>query len=109
MDTIIVRRDGAPDLRFAGREIARVGSSWEKARDDYSGSTGRQATLVLYRTRAGRHVCELIEESQWQGERTLHSGRACDTPQEIFDFFGAGRFAKALYKAAGLDHVEEVE
>ena len=44
-----------------------------------------------------------------QGEHTRYSGRACDTPQEVFDFFGAGRFAKALYKAAGLDHVEEVE
>ncbi len=109
MDTIIVRRDGAPDLRFAGREIARAGSSWERASPDFSGSTGRRATLVLYRTGTGRHVCELIEESQWQGEHTRHSGRVCDTVEEIFNFFGAGRFAKELYGAAGLDHVEEVE
>lgn len=109
MQIIVVRRDDERDLRFTGERIAHVSSSWDTASYDYSGSTGRRAKLTLYRTKSGRSVCELIEESQWEGEQTRYSGCVCDTQQEVFEFFGADRFAKELYCNAKLQYAEELE
>ena len=109
MEIFVVMRDGERDLRFTGERIAHVSSSWDLASYDYSGSTGRRAELTLYRTKSGRSVCELIEESQWDGEQTRYSGCVCDTQQEVFEFFGPDRFAKELYCTAKLQYAEEVE
>lgn len=105
----IVERDGDAPLRFNGKLVACVSSSPDTARSNYSGSTGRSATLSLYRTAAGKYICQREEHTQWQGERDRYQGAACTTIDEVREFFGFHWLAKQLYADAELDIAEIIE
>lgn len=109
METFIVERDSEPSIKFTGEKIGVASSSDERARSDFSGSTGRWTTLRLYRTKGGKLICEQIGHTRWQGEHTRYSGAICETEAEVIKFFGHGWLAKELYDDAGIDASIEVE
>ena len=104
--TYTLERDGLPPLRFDGVLLAESGTSPDRARRDWSGATGRWSELRLYRTRAGKYVCEVVSRTQWQGERDAHRVETCDTPEEVTEVFGWDLAARELYEEAGFDIVE---
>lgn len=97
-----VQRDDEPSITFVGKVIGTARSSTNNASSSYSGSPGRKTTLILYRTRGGKFVCEKIGITQWQGEKTRYSGAVCDSEAEVTKFFGFGWLAKELYDEAGI-------
>ena len=108
-ETFTVIRDNNRDIRFSGELIAEASSSADKAGSDYSGSTGRWTELRLYKTTAGKFICEQIGRTQWQGEHARHSAAVCDDAEAMIEFFGTGWLAKELYDKVGIDAAETVE
>jgi hypothetical protein len=104
-----VQRDGEPALKFKGEIVAEVSSSPGNASSSYSGQTGRWAELTLYKTTAGRFVCEQIGRTQWQGEHDRYSGCVSDDTTGVIEFFGHGWLAKDLYDVAGIEAVEDID
>ena len=109
MDTITIERDNELDLRFRGELIAEVESSNRKPSANYSGNPARWTTLRLYKTTAGRYVCESIGYSNWSGEHDRHNAAVCYTEAEVIEFFGTRWLAKELYAAAGIEAVEIID
>ena len=109
MEEIVIPRDNEKDLRFTGELVAEVQSSANNASTRYSGSTGRWTVLKLYKTKAGKFVCQSIGRTQWDKETDRYSGAACTTHDEVTAFFGHGWLAKELYGEAGIDDAETIE
>lgn len=109
MELINLEVTGGPDLRFVGEPIASVCSSPNNASGVYSGQNGRWAEYILYRTAAGRHVCQITQCTQWQGERDRYLAEVCDDESKVIEFFGHDWLAKELYKEAGIDAAIAVE
>lgn len=109
METIILENDNAPGIRFKGELIAEASSSANRASSSYSGATGRWTELKLYRTAGGRYVAQSIGYTQWTGEHTRYTTRACETVADVIEFFGRGWLAKELYRKAGIEDVQDVE
>lgn len=95
MDKITVKNDNAPDLRFTGELMATASSR--------SNDTTRWTELELYKTQTGKFVCSEIGYTQWQGERDHYKAKACNSVEEVTQFFGHGWLAKRLYERANLD------
>ena len=95
MDKITVKNDNAPDLRFTGELMATASPQ--------SASSGRWTELALYKTQTGKFVCSEIGYTQWQGERDHYKAKACNSVEEVTQFFGHGWLAKELYDEANLD------
>lgn len=95
MDKITVKNDNAPDLRFTGELMATASSR--------SNDTTRWTELELYKTQTGKFVCSEIGYTQWQGERDHYKAKACNSVEEVTQFFGYGWLAKRLYERANLD------
>ncbi|WP_028492726.1 hypothetical protein [Thioalkalivibrio sp. ALE19] len=110
METITLRIDNQPDIRFTGERIAHAASTDNNAHGtSYSGQTGRWTELSLYRTRGGKFVCHQIGRTRWQGEQDRFSGKVCETEDEVIGFFGHRWLAKELYEDAGMEDVVEVD
>ena len=109
MDTITLRNNNAPSLRFSGELLASTSSSNERSSSYYSGTTGRWTTLELYKTASGKFVCQSIGHTQWQGEHDRHKAVVCETEAEVIEFFGHGWLAKDLYDDAGIEDVTDIE
>lgn len=110
MDTIEIRRDNAPNIKFSGELVASTSSSANNASgSNYSGSAGRWTELYLYKTKGGKYICSSIGRTQWQGERDRFSGEVCDDLAGVVGFFGQGWLAKDLYEEAGIDASISVE
>jgi len=108
-ETFTLEIDNAPSIRFTGELIARVSSCDNQASSNYSGQTGRWTELALYETRGGKFVCHQIGRTRWQGESDRFSGKVCETPDEITEFFSYRWLAKELYAKAGIDDSLEVD
>ena len=102
-------RDGSRDLKFRGKLLAKVETSPNNAHSSYSGSTGIWAELTLYEAKNGKYICHWYHGTLWEGMSDRSEAMVCDTPDQVFDFFGARDIAKRLYEEAGLDFVEELE
>jgi len=109
MQSFIVKRDGARDIKFSGELIAEVSSTSNNASSSYSGSTGRWTELALYRSQAGKFICQSIGRTQWDGEHDRHSGAICADMNCVMEFFGHGWLAKELYESADLDTAEDAD
>ena len=83
--------------------MARVKSSPAQAHPSYSNNTGRWTELELYKTQTGKFVCLEIGCTQWQGEHNRYKSKACNSVEEVTQFFGYGWLAKELYDTAELD------
>lgn len=66
-------------------------------------NTTRWTELELYKTQTGKFVCSEIGYTQWQGERDHYKAKACNSVEEVTQFFGHGWLAKRLYETANLD------
>ena len=109
-NTITLRVDNKPDLRFEGECIGSASSSDNNASgSSYSGSTGRWTELKLYKTKGGRYVCHQIGYTRWQGERDLYKAKVCETTEEVIEFFGHRWLAKELYENAGIEDVTQID
>lgn len=109
MTKYTIDRTDERKLQFDGQLLAAVESSHNNASASYSGATGRWQELRLYRTAAGRYVCEQVDRTLWQGEHDRTTVRVVDTVDDVAVFFGAGWLAKDLYEAAGIEVVETVD
>lgn len=109
MEQFTLERDEQRPLKFTGELIASASSSADSVRGNYSGSTGRWTELKLYRTQAGKYVCQEIGFSQWEGEHTRYQAHVADTHDQIVTFFGTGWLAKELYDDAEIDISEEID
>ena len=107
METFTLEIYNAPDLRFCGKLLASAASSGSHV-GSYSGQTGRWTELELYITESGKYICYQIGRTIWAGERDRHSGKVCETLEEVKDFFGHRWLAKELYADAGIDDAIEV-
>lgn len=95
----IVFRDNEPDLRFKGQVVSFVSKKTDRVQID----------LCLYKTIAGKFVCESIVFRNIRGEADELTGEVCETLQDVIDFFGHGSLAKKLYAKAGIDSTLVVE
>jgi hypothetical protein len=109
METIEIEVTGGADLRFTGEQIASVCSNANNASGSYSGQTGRWAEYFLYRTASGRYVCQIIQHTQWQGDKDQCIAGVCGDDAQVIEFFGHDWLAKELYKKAGIDAAITVE
>jgi hypothetical protein len=107
MEKFTLEIDDAPSLRFCGELIASAASSASHV-GRYSGQTGRWTELELYITESEKYICYRIGRTIWAGERDRHSGKVCETLEEVKDFFGHRWLAKDLYADAGIDDAIEV-
>ena len=103
MKTFIVEIDNKPNLQFTGSLIAYVESTHNNAAEHYSGQVGRWAELSLYKTAAGKYVCHQVGRTCFQGETDRYSGLACETIEQVKEFFGYRWLAKELYEKANID------
>ncbi len=108
MEIFTLDIDNQPSLRFCGELLASAASSASRAVGSYSGQTGRWTELELYITESGKYICHKIGRTIWAGERDRHSGKVCETLEEVKDFFGHRWLAKDLYADAGIDDAIEV-
>lgn len=92
----VVRRDNHADLVFNGELMAAVDNRGES-------ETGRWIELCLYRTDAGKMVCERQRRTSHYDERDVFEAAVCDGTVGVTDFFGFGHLSKQLYKEAGID------
>ncbi|MFK0572143.1 hypothetical protein [Endozoicomonas sp.] len=110
METITVRVDNQPDIRFIGECLGSTSSSSNNASgSNYSGETGRWAELAVYKTKSGKYICEQIGRTQWQGEKDRFSGAVCETLADVQAFFGHRWLAKDLYNDAQIDSAIDIE
>ena len=110
MDTITLRIDNAPNIRFTGEMVASVASSDDmSAGSSYSGDRGRWTELILYKTKGGNFICHEIGHTRQQGERNRFKGKVCETLGEVKEFFGYRWLAKKLYIEAEIDDAVEVD
>lgn len=110
MEKFTVEREGARDLTFTGELLAKVSSSDNNASgSSYSGQTGRWQVLSLYRTQAGKFVCQRIGRTRWQGERDSHEAAVCEDHNQVVEFFGHNWLAKDLYSEGGISACEAIE
>lgn len=103
METIEVKNDNAPNIRFTGEEVAQVNS--KSAYND----GGRWTVLKLYRTKSGKFICQSIGRTQWQGETDRYSAQVAEDHAGVIEFFGHGRLAKDLYREADISDVQDVD
>lgn len=108
MEDFTIFRDGEKNLKFMGDLVASSSSSPDSSSSYYSGSNGRWSVMKLYKTQAGKFICQLIGRTQWSGEKDRYSGAVCATEAEVIEFFGHGDLAKDLYVGAGIDDAESV-
>ena len=107
---ITVRIDSGPDLRFKGELVTGVASfPYKESGIKFSGQVGRCEQLDLYKTNGGKFICNKLDLTLLEGERSISSGKACETLEEVKEFFGYGWLAKELYKEAKIDCYVEVE
>ena len=109
METITIKNDNAPAIRFTGELVAKVSSSANNASSNYSGHTGRYTILRLYKTKGGKFIAESIGVTQWQGEHDRHKAQVCENEADVIAFFGHGWLAKDLYEEAGIEDVTNVD
>ncbi|MBO8416193.1 MAG: hypothetical protein IAB19_07440 [Proteobacteria bacterium] len=100
--TFLLTVDNQPDLQFTGSRITAVSSC--------KGELDRRWTdLHLYRTRGGTFVCHRVGKSTFTGERTRYEGKVCKNIEEIIEFFGHSRLAKALFSTTNIRDVQTVD
>jgi len=96
-----VIRDGEPDMRFEGVQIAEVSSQSEGSQ--------RWTVLRLFRTIGGRFIAVEEGHSVMAHEHTKYKADICETSEEVVNALGYGRLAKALYRAADINIAEEIQ
>jgi len=104
METFEIERDDARPLRFTGEQIASASS---KTTD--GPASQRWRVLRLYRTAAGKLICERIGRTIWQGERDRHEAAVCDSEQAVVEFLGLGDTAKEIFYLAKIDVAESID
>ena len=104
MKFLIVKRDDDQDIQFTGKCIGSVSSNDRRACNNYSGKPGNWSDFNLYQTYGGMFVCERVDYSRYQGDRTRYYGDVCVSLGEVMDFFGTDKFARELYDSAGIDY-----
>jgi len=109
MEQFTIDRDDSAPLSFTGELIAKAASHPDRAHGGWSGQTGRWQTLALYRTAAGRYVCQSIRHTMWQGESDTCEAEAVGDLAGIVAFFGYSWLAKVLYRKAGLEVGEHID
>nr|WP_315425963.1 hypothetical protein [uncultured Pseudomonas sp.] len=110
METFTIEIDGEPDIRFTGELVASAHTSNDRAAGTYySGHPDRWTKLYLYKTKGGKFVCHQIDRTIYDNNRGRLSGKVCETPEEVKEFFGYRWLAKELYDEAGIDYSVEVE
>jgi hypothetical protein len=109
-ESFIVKRDGDKALRFQGARLANVYNSGSTGHRFYSGSVGRSMELSLYKTAAGKYVCEAIGHTSWQGEHDRHNAEVCENLDGVFAFFEdcPHYLAVQLYENAGIEYVQDI-
>ena len=96
----LLQRDGAADIKFSGRVLAKASSQEDK---------GRWTELALYRTEGVKYVCHSIGRTMWAGEHDRHAADVCETTDGVIEFFGHGWLAKEIYFQAGIDATVRVD
>ena len=69
MERVELRPTGRRPVVFEGELIAESRTAWDQANWRWSGSTGRQERVRVWRTASGRFVVEHLRQTQWVGER----------------------------------------
>jgi len=90
-------RDNDADIVFNGRLLGAISN------EDQAHIAGRWMELSLYKTDAGKFICERLRYSLNPGERDVFEAAVCDSTVEVVAFFGFGRISKRLFKEAAID------
>lgn len=101
----VIRRDDGPDLSFTGEMLGGVSTRLDgrqRRRDPW-------IELKLYRSKAGKYVCQRLDLSEVRPELIRRAAIVADSPQQVMGFFGYGDLAHELYVIAGLVPVEKVD
>lgn len=103
METIIVKDDNGPDLRFTGELVARVESEKDAP------GRARWTELALYKTQSGKYVCSEIGHTQLTSEHTRYKASVCDSSWSVPCIFGHGWLAKKLYQEAKIESILDLD
>lgn len=97
---IRITRHDQPTLRFEGIERARVTTEWRNGRCYY---------LTVFETKGGKWVALKEGVSLWPDEVVRSECKVFESVEQLPEFFGYCRAAKALYRQLGLEErFEEV-
>lgn len=86
MEWIELRPTGRRPLVFEGELIAEAYTSWNQASWNWSGSTGRQECVRIWRTASGRFVVEHLQQTQWVGEHDMRVVLVFDGIGDLVDW-----------------------
>lgn len=98
IETFQITRDGKKDLKFEGEILGM---------DRTKIKTGGTSMFVLYKTTKNKYVCQRTLISEYV-EEDKNDAIACNTIDEVIEFFGLGKQAKYLYAEANIEVVEEI-
>lgn len=96
-------RSGERDVRFEGVLLAEVSN-----RSHQGPFQNRWTEIDVYRTVAGKFVCQVTQRSLWVNEADHFEVYVRDRLDELVDVLGYGALAKELYDDLGVDASEEV-
>lgn len=103
-DTITLKNDNAPGVRFQGNEVASVSSFC------HSGPRNiRWTEITLYLSRGGQHIAHEVGRTIWDGEHDRHTVHVCANEAELIDALGHGWLAKDLYDECEIEHAVSVD
>lgn len=94
----IIERDDEPDFEFVG-EVVASGVAYREQSD----CIARGTMIRLFKTECELWVAEMVEFTEYRGVRTTtrSAGAVSAKPEDLVEFIGNGRAAKALYTSAG--------
>ena len=98
MYPFLIERDDEPDFEFVG-EVVACGIAY----DDQTDCVARGTMIRLFKTECDLWVAEMLDFTEYRGVRTTtrSAGAASAKPEDLVEFIGNGRAAKALYTSAG--------
>ena len=83
---VVLKRTGERPLIFEGELLAEASTSMDRAHPDWSGETGVNHTVQVWRTDKGQFVVALVCYTAWQGQRDSHQATVFDTLTEVADW-----------------------
>lgn len=103
MERITLNPTTGRSVTFTGEQIGKAHNNMDRASGYWSGETGRETRLRLYRTAKGKLVSYRHNVTCWDGERDSVRVAVHNTVDELVAHLGTGYLAVELYDDAELD------
>lgn len=98
-------------LKFRGELIGQAHTDMDRARGGsrWSGETGRETRLELYRTGRGMLISVQTNVTIWEGEKNRVRVSVWPSPEALIEGLGTSSLALDLYADADIDTAVTIE